>query len=97
MPNPGERQIERGREFKDNTGSSPNGVANKWLAQRRGCEVAVQRPGQLELVGELIGFDAYSVLIRVEVAISHDDSEPMDMLIFKGPGVTVVGDVSDSD
>jgi len=83
MAKPGDRQIDRGKEFKDNTGSSPNGVANAWLSKRRGERVRIERDATILCSGILLGFDAYSMLIT--------DGE-VERLVFKGPGVVVAGD-----
>ena len=76
---PGQRQIQQGREFKDNTGSSPNGVANSFLSSLRGKKVAVLIDDG-EYTGVLIGFDSFSIKLE-------DLDGPY--LIFKGPGMIV--------
>lgn len=81
MARPGERQIEDGREYKKATGSSPNGVANSWLAARRGREVRVVYRDELLVEGELVGFDSYSL----EVRLPYDETA----LVFKGPGIVI--------
>lgn len=79
----GERQVESGKEYKKNTGSSPNGVANSWLARHRGTKIKITfQSDSAEMVGVLLGFDAYSLEIG--------DSEGS-FLVFKGPGLVVEG------
>jgi sRNA-binding regulator protein Hfq len=77
---PGQRQEDQNRTFKAESGSSPNGVANQWLAQRRGKDVWVSLSHGEEIVGRLAAFDAYS--LRLEVGATS-------VLVFKGPGVVV--------
>jgi len=79
---PGDRQIDRGRSFKDNTGSTPNGVANRWLSARIGEQLRIEKDGKLLCKGLLVGFDAYSFLIV---------DKSVERLVFKGPGTVIVG------
>lgn len=80
---PGDRQIERGRDFKQNTGSSPNGVANKWLSSMRGRHITVYGPsGESLAAGALVGFDAYSIEMQFK-------EEADTVLVFKGPGMVL--------
>lgn len=74
---PGQRQIQSGREWKQNTGSSPNGVGNAWLSKRRGQNICVKCCGVEIAAGELSAFDAYCM-------------EVSGQLVMKGPGVVVV-------
>lgn len=85
---PGDRQQADNRAHKDATGSSPNGVANKWLAERRSRFVTVLYRGEEIVRGHLLAFDSYSLLVK-----GHDSGmglEP-EVLVFKGPGVVVYG------
>jgi hypothetical protein len=84
MARPGERQIERGKTFKRNTGSSPNGVANAWLSRHRGQGVSVLYQGSELCRGILVAFDAYS--LEVDEGPRAKDTT----LVFKGPGMEVV-------
>ena len=92
----GERQEADNKSHKAEYGASPNGVANRWLARHKGEIIGIKFPGEgpgATMSGKLIAFDAYSLLVRV-MDPNHDVE---DRLIFKGPGVVVVGDVDDAD
>jgi len=79
-PKPGERQIRDNQSHKKDLGSSPNGVANQFLAQNRGQVVSVASDGVVLMVGVLLSFDAYSLVVQAD---GHD------RLVFKGPGVVI--------
>ena len=79
---PGERQIVEGRVFKRDVGSSPNGVANAYLAAARGKDVVIEHNNECIMTGTLIAFDAYSLEIKPNGLVRT-------VLIFKGPGVVV--------
>ena len=74
--NPGDRQAADNKAYKAATGSSPNGVANAYLAQLRGKRVQIRLPDGSSEAGTLIAFDAYTVQID-------------EALFFKGPGVSI--------
>lgn len=82
---PGDRQLLDNAEHKMHLGSTPNGVANKFLAIARGCSVTVHAGGRV-LQGTLLSFDAYSIALAVpgpkKGAYTH-------VLVFKGPGVAI--------
>lgn len=69
------------REQKHALGSSPNAVANKYLASLRDREVVITSEA-FRRQGKLLAFDLYSLLIQ-----EGGLSEPT--LVFKGPGVAV--------
>jgi hypothetical protein len=82
MARPGERQEADNRSHKAEYGASPNGVANRWLADRKGRRVKVIVPDSGPVEGVLVAFDGYSLLVR--------QSESAESLVFKGPGVVVM-------
>lgn len=74
---PSARQAERNKQFKEATGSSPNGVANSWFASRRGKDIAICSATNA-IKAKLIAFDAYSIQVEINGVSS---------LILKGPGL----------
>lgn len=83
---PGEKTVQQNKDHKHAMGSSPNKVANSYLAAARGKSVAVYDGKQMVVTGGLLyEFDLYSFTIRPEGA--EDDST--DCLFFKGPGVWI--------
>lgn len=81
MSKPGDRQLLDNAEHKMHLGSTPNGVANKFLAIARGQLVEVNAGGRV-LKGTLLAFDAYSIALATEGTHKH-------VLVFKGPGVSI--------
>lgn len=80
------RQIEQGREFKKDLGSSPNGVSNSWLKQRGGQFVTVWGDRKLIAEGTLLAFDLFTLELAVE-----NSGKLESWLVFKGPGIVVRG------
>lgn len=72
---PGEKTVERNRDYKHALGEQPNRVANKWLVDHRGTDVIVHHAGFC-VSGVLEAFDLYSLVVS-------------GVLVFKGPGVWI--------
>jgi sRNA-binding regulator protein Hfq len=81
---PGGRQAADNRAYREETKASPNGVANRWLAEHRGKPVKVTMASGETMQGVLRAFDAYSL------ELSEGTLGPQEtILVFKGPGVSL--------
>lgn len=88
---PGDRQIEDGKVFRKDTGASPNGTANQYLAAAKGKQIVI-RNQDLDVLsrGELVAFDAYSMAVQ-------EGDRPFPTLLFKGPGLKIDVEPDDGD
>lgn len=82
MAKPGERTAQTQKKYKHAHGEAANGVANKFLAKRRGQMVSISDINGTSLVGKLVAFDMYAIEMLVK---------GMPMLVYKGPGLKIAG------
>jgi hypothetical protein len=78
---PGEKTARLNRDQKHVLGHAANSVANKFLSKRRGEVVMVRLSDELFVIGKLLEFDLYSLVVDVP---GEGES-----LIFKGPGIRI--------